>query len=125
MLVDRPDVTECMLTSIVDMSSLHCDLDADEETVQYMAKIFNQIGVIPFPLPVWQVSAANWQLGKGWTEAGYQLPSNQFLCNVLAAAFSLADQGLHVERLTVLICRNQKQAETIAKLYEIWGMGVQ
>jgi hypothetical protein len=114
---------ESMLTSIVDMESLYCDLDADEEAVQYMAEGFDQIGVIPFPLPVWQVSTANYQGGE-WTEAGYQLPSNQFLCNVLASAFSLAEQGLHVERLTVLVCRNQEQAETIAKLYEIWGMGV-
>jgi hypothetical protein len=125
MLVDRPDVTECMLTSIVDMASLHCDLDADEEAVQCMVKTFNLIGVIPFPIPVWQVSAANWQLGKGWTDEKYQLPSNQFLCNVLAAAFRLADQCLHVERLTVLICRNQEQAEAIAHLYAVWGMGVQ
>lgn len=124
MLVDRPDVTECMLTSIVDMASLHCDLDADEEAVQCMMKTFDLIGVIPFPIPVWQSSQARWDCFKGWTDEKYQLPSNQFLCNVLAAAFGLAEQGLHVERLTILVCRNQEQAEAIAHLYEFFRMGV-
>jgi hypothetical protein len=112
-------LTDCMLTSIVDMESLVCDMEADEATVQDMAETFNQIGVIPFPLPVWQVSSAHYQGGE-WLEAEYQLPSSPFLCNVLGAAFSLAEQGLHVERLTVLICPSQEQAEAIAKLYEVW-----
>jgi hypothetical protein len=107
---------KAMLTNIVDMQSLACDVDPDDEqqVINLMAE-FKAVGLIPILLPVYQVQRAHYE-GKDWVEDLYKVPCTSFCSAALEASFRLAYEGSHEEHLTVLICSDKEHADHIATI---------
>jgi hypothetical protein len=93
----------CLMTNIVDLDSIGCDIEPDRAEVM-QAKIFiRALGCAPYALPVWQIGFGAYEL--------FPIATNAAMYEALC---ELAAEGLSPDRVTVFVAPSKEAAAILA-----------
>jgi len=103
MVTARTYAIECLLTNIVDLDSIGCEIEPDLTEVM-QAKIFiRALGCASYALPVWQAGFEVYEL--------FPIATNAAMYEALC---ELAAEGLSPDRVTVVVAPSKEAAAILA-----------
>jgi hypothetical protein len=93
----------CLMTNIVDLDDIGCDIEPDPDQVEMFQAHILAMRCVPYVLPVWQAGFGSYSLYPTATNAA-----------MFAAICGLAAAGLSPDRVTVFIAPSKEYAAMLA-----------
>ena len=94
---------DCLMTNIVDIDSISCEIEPDRNKVIMFQSHISAMGCVPYVLPVWQTGFETYELYPTATNAA-----------MFEAICELAAAGLSPDRVTVFIASSKEYAAMLA-----------
>lgn len=99
MIASTDYAVDCLLTSIVDLDSISCEIEPARSKVTMFQTHISAMGCVPYVLAVWQTGFETYELYPTETNAA-----------MFEAISELAAAGLSSERVTVFIAPSKEYA---------------